>query len=786
VKKNTPNPIRYFRFFCAFMLVFIMFPSLTSAASTGTTVFTPVNTDSYSSISFSLNVPADKLPKESAVLTIKARDVDEERGEHDFVNVNGIRVGRLSGENEQDSTTSFVIDPTLIKAGINQIVINITDYGVPRNNFWNLKVYWGQLLLDGGAAEKADFSQLKIENFDKNGAIVNVNVLAEVTAKQSGSYTIESNLIDPNGNNVGIKNTSFSLTQGQTKVARPVFTYPLSAGSGIYTVNIFLFDISTGQQQSAQFIKFEHRQNFGPVTDKVAPTILFVTSSTPNGTYAKDESIIIEVKYDELVYVSGNTKPRLLLETGTVDQYADYFIGTGTDTLKFEYTVQDKDVSSDLEYVNSNALELNGASIADSSNNNAVLTLPAIGSGNSLSDLKDIKIMTNTAPTILGLQDVNLNEDTAVAVEFQVSDTESSVSDLTITVTSDNELLLPTDQLIVGSTENGYSLPIQPLLNQYGSANITISASDGLLSTTKTFTITVNQVNDNPTLTLENVTNILINEQGIVQISGTASDIEGDSLSVSATIGGVTKSANVTNGLWTLTWNGSDLPNGTYSGFAVNVEDNLQGKNSTLYTGSITVDKIPPTATVSYSIEGPTNGDVIASISPSEEVTITNNGGLKSYTFSQNGSFTFEFVDAAGNKGSVTAVVSSIDKIAPTLNVQLNKPNIWPPNHKLVEINASLLYSDDASGIASVVLKSITSNEPDYDPSLVEDDQANDIQNSEFGEKDTSFHLRAERSDKGTGRIYTIIYTVTDKAGNSTDVAVTVTIPHDQSKDKKK
>ena len=45
-------------------------------------------------------------------------------------------------------------------------------------------------------------------------------------------------------------------------------------------------------------------------------------------------------------------------------------------------------------------------------------------------------------------------------------------------------------------------------------------------------------------------------------------------------------------------------------------------------------------------------------------VTITNNGGSANYTFTENGSFTFEFEDAYGNTGNTTAIVNWIDKSA--------------------------------------------------------------------------------------------------------------------------
>ena len=82
------------------------------------------------------------------------------------------------------------------------------------------------------------------------------------------------------------------------------------------------------------------------------------------------------------------------------------------------------------------------------------------------------------------------------------------------------------------------------------------------------------------------------------------------------------------------------------------------------------VDTITPTAEVSYDVIELTNGNVVATlINPSEDVTITNNEGSLSYLFTSNGAFTFEFVDRAGNKGSVVATVNNIDKEAPIVNV---------------------------------------------------------------------------------------------------------------------
>jgi hypothetical protein len=143
-------------------------------------------------------------------------------------------------------------------------------------------------------------------------------------------------------------------------------------------------------------------------------------------------------------------------------------------------------------------------------------------------------------------------------------------------------------------------------------------------------------------------------------------------------------------------------------------------------------------------------------------------------TLSAEGSHTLYYrsSDVAGNVEQTKTLQINIDKTAPLLTVQLDKTSIWPQNHEMVTIHATLNATDAASGVASVILTSITSNEPDSGQG---DIQAN------IGSTDTSFSVRAERLGGGTGRIYTITYTVTDLAGHQAAASATVTVPHDQS-----
>ncbi|MCI1773886.1 MAG: DUF5722 domain-containing protein [Paenibacillus lautus] len=132
----------------------------------------------------------------------------------------------------------------------------------------------------------------------------------------------------------------------------------------------------------------------------------------------------------------------------------------------------------------------------------------------------------------------------------------------------------------------------------------------------------------------------------------------------------------------------------------------------------------------------------------------------------------YRTMSPAGEPGSIKSLTLKIDQTAPVATVTADPVKLWPPNQRLVQVTASVDASDSGSDIGSVVLSSITSNE---------ELQAEDIQGAELGTMDTSFSLRAARSGAGSGRIYTITYTVTDQAGNETAAVTQVNVPHDQS-----
>ena len=110
--------------------------------------------------------------------------------------------------------------------------------------------------------------------------------------------------------------------------------------------------------------------------------------------------IPINITFSEAVTVIGT--PQLTLETGTSDAVVNYTSGSGGTTLTFNYTVASGHVSSDLDYVGTNSLALNGGTINDVIGNAASLTLASPGNAGSLGANKAL-VIDGVVPTVTNI-----------------------------------------------------------------------------------------------------------------------------------------------------------------------------------------------------------------------------------------------------------------------------------------------------------------------------------------------------------------------------------------------
>jgi hypothetical protein len=132
---------------------------------------------------------------------------------------------------------------------------------------------------------------------------------------------------------------------------------------------------------------------------------------------------------------------------------------------------------------------------------------------------------------------------------------------------------------------------------------------------------------------------------------------------------------------------------------------------------------------------------------------------------------TYFAIDNAGNVEASKSFALNIDKTPPLIAGMPVDCALWPPNHKMVAV-ATVSASDSLSGMAAFDVTA-SSNEPaaPKEPDIV-------MTGSDLDPR--SIELRAERSGRGGGRVYSITASATDLADNTAKLDAACTVAHDQ------
>jgi Bacterial Ig-like domain/Putative Ig domain len=211
----------------------------------------------------------------------------------------------------------------------------------------------------------------------------------------------------------------------------------------------------------------------------------------------------------------------------------------------------------------------------------------------------------NTAPTISVIADASTNEDVNYGpVNFTVGDAET-LGSLTVTATSSNQTVVPNANIVLGGSGAGRTIAVTPALNQNGPVNITVTVSDGSLTATDVFVLTVTAVNDAP-------------------VKSTAVLIADQTAQVSNVFKGYTiplKSFTDVEGT-TLTWSAAPLPAGiTFTPGTRKFEGTPTAVGET--TVVVTVSDGSATATDDFKFTV-TSGPVVQTPTPGTKPTVTN------------------------------------------------------------------------------------------------------------------------------------------------------------------
>jgi hypothetical protein len=108
----------------------------------------------------------------------------------------------------------------------------------------------------------------------------------------------------------------------------------------------------------------------------------------------------------------------------------------------------------------------------------------------------------NGAPTIstLANRSISANSSTG-AVPFSISDGQTPAGNLTLFAASSNTTLVPVGNILFGGSDGARTVTVTPAAGQSGTAVITVTVSDGSLTASSAFTLTVSVVNTAPTVT---------------------------------------------------------------------------------------------------------------------------------------------------------------------------------------------------------------------------------------------------------------------------------------------
>lgn len=284
-----------------------------------------------------------------------------------------------------------------------------------------------------------------------------------------------------------------------------------------------------------------------------------------------------------------------------------------------------------------------------------------------------------------------------------------------------------------------------------GPNNVAIVYSDTRNYEQTEFTITVTVEHENLSYEITNLDPVRIPETGFLEIQPNSSlaDIY-DSLPIHSTLAFLAGSDGTASSR-EITFQLRDEDNPEYVAAEGKtyllkacfpaLPENISNPKALYVTIAVRVasDQTPPTASITYFPHTLTNQDVVATISSSEKITVTNNGGSLSHTFTEDGSFTFTFENEEKTPGSVTATVNWIDKEPPLIVLQGNGTQILQVGGSYVELGAKVTDNKD----------------PDIQAKLSIDSSAVNM---------------------GKAGSYAVKYSVTDAAGNYTEVFRTVNV----------
>jgi len=641
----------------------------------------------YASPSSSIIITGGTTTANAATGITGTDDGDEEGTETIIIDISGVSGGGASENGIQQKTITISDDDDTTQP-------LITSISVPENSTYT-------------AGDTLSFTVNTDENVTVSGSpsltlIIGGTTKSAVYSSGSGTnalvfvYTVETGLNDDDG--ISVTSLSTSTNEIQDTAGNDLIATLNAVGS---LANVLV--------------------------DSVASAVTVVSATTANGNYNEGDAINVTVSFDEAVTVMGT--PRLLLDTGTTDRYANYISGSGSTALTFQYTVQAGDTTSDLDYTSTSALSLNSGTIKDSAGNDATLTLPSPGTANSLGASKAIAIDTTEPTIIIGSDKPSLKADEPATLTFTLSEVSSDFANGDITVVGGSL------SAFTGSGTS-YSATFTPDSDRTAAATIDVAANsfidsagnDNTAATQLSISLdtllpTITIGSDKPSLKADETATLTFT------LSEASSDFaNGDITVVGGSLSAFTGSGTSYSAVFTPD---SDRIAVATIDVAANTFIDSAGNHNTAATQlSLTLDTLLPTINITSDKPSLKAGETAAltftlseasSDFASGDISVVGgslsafagSGTSYSATFTPDSDRTAaatidvaanSFIDSAGNDNTAAAQLSiSLDTLLPTINIISDKPSLKAGETATLTFTLSEVSSDFANGDITVV-----------------------------------------------------------------------------------
>ncbi len=325
--------------------------------------------------------------------------------------------------------------------------------------------------------------------------------------------------------------------------------------------------------------------------------------------------------------------------------------------------------------------------------------------GNSTTITETVKTQTNPPTEIIN--EVITQSSFAASVVAGENNSSPAVYTYTLTVKDGSDTYTYKSEQPTTSTSVDFDLSPQISESAEVTLQVATDGTDYILSETYVGSAGSSIIAVAPTINVESTSPTLISgsETSVVTIGGSASDGNGDELTVYATVSGVKKETTVLGGVWSLAWSGAEVYEGEYQA-TVYVTD---GEFVALaQSETFTVDKTAPAAAIITQDTAADNKFIISGASEGDTIKYTLDGttwtekGVTASDLDQDGNVTIEIqasgtqtlqvtiCDSVANESTVTSYKFTIDTTAPVVKIS-GDTSSWSS----VSQTATIEISDD-------------------------------------------------------------------------------------------